>query len=317
MNIGQRKIIIMSKKNNSIKRIAILGTGGVGGVVAAVLASEGLDITCVVREPNATIMRNQGLSINSVKYGELQVYPKIVQKLVNSVDLLFIATKATQLDEALLSVDPASVSNGFVLPLLNGIEHMSIIRRQLGGKVLAGSIRVESKTIAPCKILHASKFLIITIASDNILLQSYLNDIAHFLNIYGLETRVAKNESYVLWEKLVRLAALACTTTLTNQPLGFILNDIHWKKILRDAVQEGVMIANSLGISMNFEVQWDVVKSLPDSLTTSMQRDIWTGRPSEFDAIVGALIRVAHRQNIPCPVYEHLADQIERGFKNE
>lgn len=297
-------------------KVAVLGVGGVGGVIAAVLASKGLDVTCVAREERAALLRENGLFLDSAMFGRIHVFPKIVHSLADPVDLLVVATKANQLEQALASIQRTSIIAACIMPLLNGIEHVAILRNLLGGKVLAGSIRVESKLSSPCRILHSSPFLIIKAATDRLDDRADLNRISGFLCRHGLETRVMNTESEVLWEKLARLAALACTTTLTNRPLGFVRNDPYWQGILVDALREGVAVANKLGVPMSFEEQWNVVQSIPDTLTTSMQRDIACGKASELDAIAGALVREGERQGVSCPVFKMLIDEIKRRTRN-
>lgn len=306
----------MDLRRSKIARIAVLGPGGVGGVISAVLVSKGLDVTCVAHEPTATLMQENGLFLDSAMFGQVHVFPKVVRSLIEPVDLLVVATKANHLEKALESIQRSSVESAFLLPVLNGVEHMAILRERLGGKVLAGSVRVESCISAPGRISHTSPFLIIKVASDNHNVRDSFASIASFLSSHGLETKMMNCESEVLWEKLARLAALACTTALTNRPLGFIREDPFWRSVLKDALREGVEVANKVGVLMSFEEQWAIVQSIPDSLTTSMQRDIAAGRPSELDAIAGALLREGHKQGVSCPVFEMLIDKIEGRIRN-
>lgn len=306
--------VMVSDLSNT--KIAILGIGGVGGVLAAVLASRGADVTCVAREKTAELLRANGLFLDSVMFGKLQVFPKIATSLVNPTDLLIVATKANHLQEAIASIETSSIQAACILPLLNGIEHIALLREVLRGKVFAGSVRVESRISAPCRICHSSPFLTIKAATDYQQDRGSLESIADTLSGHGLITKVMAMESEVLWEKLARLAALACTTALTNRPLGFVLEDPYWREILINALREGVAVANKVGVTMSFDEQWDIVKSIPKTLTTSMQRDIADGKPSELDAIAGALVREGERRGVSCPVFAMLIDKIMRRVEN-
>ena len=305
----------MVSKISGVK-LAVLGVGGVGGLIAAVLASRGGDVTCVARDATADNLQENGLFLDSVMFGQFHVFPKVVRSLVDPVELLVVATKANHLHEAVVSIQKSSIKDACILPLLNGAEHVAMLRNYFGGKVFAGSVRVESRISAPCRIFHSSPFLIIKAATDCQQDRGDLERMADVFCNHGLETKVMNTEAEVLWEKLARLAALACTTTLTNRPLGFVREDPYWRDLLVKALREGVEVANRVGVAMTFDEQWAIVQSIPDSLTTSMQRDVAAGKPSELDAIAGALVREGNRHGISCPVFTMLIDNIERRKRN-
>ena len=116
-------------------KLAVLGPGGVGGFVSAALWRAGYETVVVARQAL------DGISVDSVRLGRLVARPRVVTELVEPVDVLIVATKATTLDAALERVH-AEV--GAVLPLLNGLDHLAVLRRRFGDRVIPASIRMRS-----------------------------------------------------------------------------------------------------------------------------------------------------------------------------
>ncbi len=106
-------------------KIAVLGPGGVGGLLAAALDEDGHEVVVVAREETVEVIEAQGIALQSVRFGELTARPRAVAELDEPVDALIVATKAIGLEEALerIVAEPA-----LVLPLLNGLDHMTPLR---------------------------------------------------------------------------------------------------------------------------------------------------------------------------------------------
>jgi 2-dehydropantoate 2-reductase len=293
-------------------KIADLGVGGVGGCIAAILSDSSVPVTCVDTERTVSAVRKGGLILESQKFGKLVTHPESVQRLEEPTDILFVTTKAVHLDAAMENISPSAVKSCVIIPLLNGLEHVERIRKKLGKRVAAGSIRIESKVLSPGRISHTSPFTIVKIASDKDVSRDKLAEIAAFLSSHGIETHVELNEATVLWDKLARLVALACTTALTDRPIGFIRSDVKWRGVLESAVKEAIAVAKTNGVTISVEEQMKILDSMPESLTSSLQRDISAGKQSELDAIAGAVVRAGKKHNVECPVLGSLITRIEK-----
>lgn len=292
-------------------KVAVLGIGGVGGCLAAALHSKGVQVECIVREETAERIRNQGLILESSIFGYVVTHPEITTLLNNNPDILIMATKATHLEKALPRIKKDLLGRTVVIPLLNGLEHMEKLRNKLGSPLAAGSIRIESKLIAPGHIIHSSPFIFIKIASDKDVTKPRLKKIAEFLSHHEIPTQVELTEADVLWDKLVRLVALACTTALTDRPIGWIRSDPYWRNILENVVEEASRVAENRGVLINPLAQMKILENLPPALTSSLQRDIAAGQPSELDAIAGAVVRAGKDVGQTCPTLESLIKKIE------
>lgn len=292
-------------------QIAVLGVGGVGGCIAALLTHGGAQVTCVGTEATVEAIRTSGLTLESPVLGRVTTRPVASSRLDSHPDILFVATKAVNLDAALQRVPQAMLDRAVVIPLLNGLDHMSRIRSALGGKVVAGSIRIEATKLAPGHISHKSPFILVKIASDGDVPRASLDRIAAFLTEHGIETHVAPNETTVLWDKLTRLVALACATAMTDRPIGEIRADPELRGMLESAVTEAVAVAQAEGVQVTVADQMRILDGMPASLTTSLQRDVAAGKASELDAIAGAVVRAGARHGIKCPTIERMIKMIE------
>jgi 2-dehydropantoate 2-reductase len=284
--------------------IAVLGPGGVGGFVAAALARAGDDVVVVAREPTAQAISEGGIAVRSVLLGDFHARPPAVASLTEPAEVLIVATKATGLHE---SLERIAAAPGLVAPLLNGLEHMEVLRARFGAeRVAAGAIRIESDRPAPGVIVHTSRFLRIDLAADDPAAREGIEPLASRLRDAGIPVAIGPSEAQILWAKLVRLNALACTTSATDRPIGFIRSDPEWRPILIACFEEAAAVANAEGARLDPATALAELDEAHADLGSSMQRDIAAGREPELDAIPGAVLRAAARHGLACPTIERL-----------
>jgi 2-dehydropantoate 2-reductase len=288
--------------------IAVLGAGGVGGLVAAALARAGEPVTVVAREATAEAIGRDGIRVRSVRLGDFAARPAaVVASLDEPVDVLLVAPKATGLAAALERV---RTEPGLVVPLLNGLEHMAVLRERFGDRVAAGVIRVESDRPEPGVVQQTSPFLRVDMASDGGALRPALESLAARLEAAGVPAVVGTSEADVLWSKLVRLNALALVTSAYDLPLGPIRSTPELSAELKACVIEGATVARAEGAEIEgADVLGELAEAHPE-LGSSMQRDIAAGREPELDAIAGAVLRAGARHGIDCPTVARLAARV-------
>ena len=280
--------------------VGILGPGAVGAALAVPLAEAGLDVVCIARPATAAAITSQGLSL---RHGSdvRTVRSRAVEELNEPLDLLLVTVKATGLDEALGRIKSGAA---VVLPLLNGLEHVETIRRRLDGRVLAGSIgKLEAYRDGPTVVVQTTAAPLITVFPND--------DALELLRAAGLEVRPGESEPAVLWEKTVRLAPLAAATAITQLTLGELRDDDSWRSALEAAVAEACAIAAADGVSLNEAAQWEILDTMPATVTTSTARDAAAGRPTELDAILGAVVRAAGRLGVAAPTLDRLFAEAE------
>lgn len=288
-------------------KIAVLGPGGVGGLLAAVLQQAGTSVVVIAKEATCEAIACGGIHLRSVRFGELRAHPEARPQLDVAVDALIVATKAVGLQEALARV---KTSPPLVLPLLNGLDHLCLLRRRFDpATVAAGAIRVESDRPQPGAIVHTSPFLRVDIAGPPAL-QEHCERLVETLERAGVPAQVLESEADVMWGKLVRLNALACTTSAYDKPIGQIRDTPELRAELIGAIAEGCDVAGAEGAAIDPAQPLAELTTAHATLGSSMQRDIAAGRMPELDAIAGAVLRAGARHGIACPTIERLTRAI-------
>ncbi len=282
-------------------RVAILGPGAVGGVIAVGLERAGVPVVCVARPNTADLIRSEGLTLRHGEEVET-VRPEVATELREPVELLLVTVKAPALEDALGRIHGPPET---IVPLLNGIEHMQTIRTAFPrSRVVAGTIGfIEAWLERPGVVVQNTMRTVMTVATDA------GAETAELLRRSGADVRVDGSEEAVLWEKLARQAPVAAATALTQRPIGELRSDPPWRRRLEDAVVEACQVAFADGVRLAPGAQWEIIDAMPPELTSSTARDIAAGRPSELDAITGAAVRAAHRLDVPAPVLESLLEE--------
>jgi 2-dehydropantoate 2-reductase len=293
-------------------KIAILGPGGVGGLIAGLLEEAGTEVVVIARESTARTIDAHGLQVQSVMFGDFLARTHARARLQEDLDVLIVATKAAGLGSALERIE---AQPKLVLPLLNGLDHLVVLRERFpADSVLAGTIRVEADRPAPGVVVHASPFLLIDMAcrqgADSAVREG-MQALAQTLSDAGVPVRVLDSEAQVMWSKLVRLNALACTTSAYDKLLGEIRSTPELRADLLGAIQEGCAVGRAEGAEdVDPATAMAELDMAHDTLGSSMQRDIAAGRTPELDAIPGSVLRAAARHGLQCPTIERLVAAI-------
>ncbi len=279
---------------------AILGPGGVGGLMGACLAKTGAPVTMVVR-PDALEQYPHQLQFES-PFGNFTV-PIERTSEVPPVDVLWITVKATQLETALRSI-PAADTAGAIVPLLNGIDHVELLRSRYGAdRVLPATIAVESERVAPGHFVRRSPFARLSVIARA---KSLLGTTLEQLQQLKFTCPLIDHEPTLLWGKLAFLAPIALTTTAAGAATGQVAADPHWREQLELCVREACAVATADGAQVDPDIGIAAFRSLPPGMRSSMQKDVEQGKPPELDAIAGPIVRGAARYGLSVPVTQSL-----------
>ena len=278
-------------------------------MLAGLLDRAGSEVIVVARDSTAAVIAEHGVQVRSVTFGEFVAHPRAVALLQEPVDALIVATKAAGLEPALerIAVEPT-----VVLALLNGLDHIAVLRQRFpAGSVLAGSIRVEADRPQPGVVVHTSPFLLVSMASGEAAVRPGMQALADALSDAEVPVRVGDSEAQVMWSKLVRLNALACTTSAYNKLLGEIRSTPALRADLVGAIEEACAVGKAEGAyDVDPASAIGELERAHDTLGSSMQRDIAAGREPELDAIPGSVLRAAARHRLACPTIERLVTMI-------
>lgn len=283
----------------------ILGAGGVGGLIGAVLAKAGEHVTLILRA-EALAKHPAGIALDST-FGKFAVPVSLAAKVSQPLDILWVTVKATQLESALASV-PAEAQIRAVVPLLNGIDHVQLLRERFGhDRVVPATIAVESERAAPGVIVHRSPWIRLNAASSGRMILE--NSFQHFSQ-FGFDCNFIDNETTLLWSKLVFLAPIALSTTAAAAPIGDVLKDPARKARLEDCVREACAVGTASGAVLDVNFPLANIGKLPAQMRSSMQKDVAAGRPPELDAIAGPILRGAEKYQVQAPATRKLVEEI-------
>jgi len=287
-------------------RHAILGVGGVGGLIGACLARSDESVTVVVR-PQALAQYPADLQLESA-FGNFSV-PVGRAVEVPPADVLWIAVKATQLDAALSAfTKPESVKA--IVPLLNGIDHLAVLRDRYGaGRVIAATIAVETERVAPGHIVHRTPFARLNVSSAG---RSLLGATVDEFQKMGFECRFIDDEPTLMWSKIVFLAPFALTTTAADRTTGAVIADGEWRQQLEACVREACAVAVAEGAKVDADAIIAAMLKMPPNMRSSMQKDVERGNAPELDAIAGPILRGGQRRGIDVPTTKELVAAVER-----
>jgi len=293
--------------------VAIVGPGGVGGLLGALLIRQGADVTFVAPERSVSVLNSDGLRVNSGLYGNFSVAARAVPLLTDPVDVCVVAVKAVQLETAMDGVPKQVVDEAVIVPFLNGVDHVDALRSIYGPRVVAGTLRVASTRTAPGVIEHSSPFARAELALPEDL-DGQLREAAlrfeRWLVAAGVEVAVRSDEHSMLWGKLIFLCPLALLTTTYGIAAGEA-RTTHRGELVA-VLDEIARVGRAVGASLSAESALEFFDSVPATMQSSMQHDAAAGRPIELDAIGGAVLRAADRTGIPVPVTQKLVDDLRR-----
>jgi 2-dehydropantoate 2-reductase len=290
-------------------RHAVLGAGGVGGLVGGALAKAGHPVTLLVR-PGRRDHYLERLIVQSETLGTFEAPVQVADQFDGQFDVVWITVKATALEAALRAVAPERVGDGVVVPLLNGVDHVEQLRERYGAeRVLPGTIRVEAEQLGPGRVRHLSAFADVQVAPRPAT-RSRAEALCEDLRGAGLGCEVREDEVTMLWSKLCFLAPFALATTASGGPLGVVRSDPGWWTRLEGCVKEACAVGVAEGAKVAPEPILAAFEGAPDGFRSSMQKDVEAGRPPEVEAIAGPILRGGTEHGIDVSATRALLDRI-------
>jgi 2-dehydropantoate 2-reductase len=289
--------------------VAVLGPGGVGGLLGALLARAGATVTCLAGPSTVAVLNQQGIRVESGPFGDFTVAVRATERVAEPVGVVLVTVKATQLDEALDRLPADVVGSALIVPLLNGVEHVDVIQKRYpDATVVPATVRVESTRTAPGVIHHGSPFLAVELGEDSAVVRRFAEDLEHA----GVTVEVSDDAATVMWSKLTFLAALALLTTAAQAPAGEVRE--QRRDDLVAVVGEIAAVAQAEGAEVQADGVVTFFDGIPAGMRSSMQRDAEAGNRLELDAIGGAVVRAADRHGIEVPVTSRYVDELRGRY---
>ena len=295
---------------NSNMRIVVFGTGGVGGYFGGRLARAGEDVTFIARGEHLSAIRASGLKVDSTD-GDFVISPAQATEdvgEVGEVDLVILGVKAWQVPHAARAIKPVVDEKTTVLPLQNGVEAVPQLVNELGSEnVIGGLCRIVSYVVGPGHIRHAGFEPSIIIGELDNRLTDRIARIEQVFRHAGLNISIAEDIQVALWTKFLFIASFSGVGAMANASAGTIRANPRWRGQILSAMREIYALAHARGVKLppdSIDKVMSAVDGLPDDATSSMQRDIAAGKPSELEAQNGAIVRMAREAGVEVPTHE-------------
>jgi 2-dehydropantoate 2-reductase len=293
-------------------RYAVLGAGGVGGLVGGTLARAGHPVTLLVRSSRQHYYPEL-LTVESKMLETFEASVRVTDRLDEPFDVVWVTVKATALEAALHAVPEEKLGGGVVVPLLNGVDHVALLRERYGPqRVLPGTIRVEAEQLRPGRVVQSSLFADVQVAPSPAT-RVRAEALADELRAAGLGCEVRDDEVTMLWSKLCFLAPFALATTASGGTLGVVRSDASWRERLEACVREACAVGVAEGAKVAPEPILAALEGAPDEFRSSMQKDVLAGRAPELDAIAGPILRGGDKHGIDVLATWSLVNHIVRA----
>jgi 2-dehydropantoate 2-reductase len=283
-----------------------MGAGAVGGYFGARLAAAGNEVHFIARGPHLAAMRERGLLVKSPQ-GDIAVDPTRATddpSRVGEVDLVLFTVKSPGTREAAVAMHPLVGPRTAVLCLQNGVENEDVLTETVGvGHVIPGVAYVGAEVTEPGVVTYTALGSI-ALGERGGEVSDRVTQIAKAFEDAGVHASVRTDITSAKWRKLVWNAAFSPITALTGQTVFEALQDEDVKELAGAAMREVIAVAQALGLDVTEDAvpKGEKVSSQRAMSKTSMLQDVERGRPTEIEALSGAVVRAGHRMGVPTPI---------------
>ncbi len=291
-------------------KIAIMGSGGIGGYFGGRLAAVGQDVTFIARGKHLYAIQENGLKIESEHHGDALINPAQATEfpsLVGPVDFIIFGVKLWATAEAAEAIKPMIGPETKVVSFQNGVEFNDIIGKIVGMDHIVGGIAQCSTTIAGPGIIKQLAPMQRIVMGE--LAGGTSEKVDAFVEVLKAGNVVAESSENIqkeIWLKFIFLASLAATTTLTRQGIGFIREDDHMHPFLMDCMREIVAVGRAKGIDLNEDqpqTTFEFIKTLPEAMVASTLHDLNKGIKTEMPWLSGAVDSLGKEVGVDTPVH--------------
>jgi 2-dehydropantoate 2-reductase len=290
-------------------RMAVMGTGAIGGYVGARLAAGGARVTFIARGRHLAAIRQRGLVVQS-PLGDVHVDPAPATDdpaAVGEVDVVLLGTKLYDVDAAARAIAPMVGAETAVLCVQNGVDATDMVARLYGRHhVVGGVVMINGEITAPGVIRH-NALNRLTVGELDGRPSARLERFVAAANAAGIETTSSRDIRLEIWRKFLILAPMAALSAMTRVELARIRRQEETWRLAAQGMREVVAVANAGGIGLTEEdVQRTlaVVESMPATWKASLAVDLEQGRRLEVDWLSGAVCRLGQASGIATPFHD-------------
>lgn len=293
-------------------KIAIMGTGGVGGYYGGLLAQQGHEVTFIARGAHLQAIQKNGLQIKSI-HGDFSISPAKAAAdpaKVGVVDFALVCVKTYVTDSVARTMIPLVGAQTTVLSLQNGIDAAERIGEVIGVEhVIGGATWISSALEAPGVIKQMSQFRRIVVGELGGGISPRVEALVEAFRPTGVTIEVSDDIRKILWTKFVFISAASSLGSLTRLPMGEYRAVPETHAMIVSLMKEVKVVAHAQGIALDADV---VEKSLAfidasaPHIKASMQLDVETGHRSEIEAMIGVIGRKGRELGVPTPTADFI-----------
>lgn len=295
-------------------RIAVMGSGGVGGYFGARLAHAGCDVTFIARGAHLDAMRNNGLLVES---GLGNVHIRVPQATsdpttIGPVDMVLFGVKLWDTETAARAILPLVGPHTGVVSFQNGVQKDELLHSIVGDKAVMGGVCYIAATIArPGVIQHGGAMQKLVFGEYGSKPSTRTQDFLEACRKAGIDAEISADIRRVTWEKFVFLVGLSATTATMRAPVGAVRAQPRARAMLLDAMREVVAVGRAEGVALaeDFaENRLAFCDSLPFEMSASMRNDLERGNRLEVEWLSGDVVARGRRLGVPTPVNRTVCD---------
>ncbi len=288
-------------------KIVVIGAGGVGGYFGAKMSKAGFDIDFIARGITLEAICKNGLQIKSIN-GDFTVHPSVSSdvSIIKNAQLIILGVKSWQIIDIAKQIKPFLNENAMVLPLQNGADNADKLLTVLSSNhVVAGLCKIVSKIEKPGIINHFGIEPEIIFGEYNNEITKRIVKVKSIFDKSKIKNTLSKNIHLEIWRKFLFITTISGMGALTRSVLGKIRENDFLRQKMIETAQEIVEIANKKGIDLDqidIDKMIGVIDKLNYQTTSSLQRDMMEGKPSELDNFNGFIVKMGKELQIETPV---------------
>ena len=293
-------------------KIAIFGSGGVGGYFGGRLAAAGEDVTFIARGAHLAAMRQHGLFIESPN-GNAHVTPVKATDRIDSigpVDVVLFTVKLYDVDAAAATLKPLIGPDTVVITLQNGVEAVDMVARHVGAEHVAGGTAYIVVVVdTPGHLRHTTSQQIVFGERDGSR-SPRLVAFEEACTRAGFKGTASTAIETDLWVKFVRLSTWSGMTSVTRSPMGVVRAEPELYAMMIAAIEETIAVGRARGVTFPATLIDDtkvLIQNLPAGSKSSMLEDLERGRRLELPFLSGAVVRMGREAGVPTPVHHFIA----------
>jgi 2-dehydropantoate 2-reductase len=293
-------------------RIAVLGSGGIGGYYGARLASAGHGVLFIARGAHLEAMQRRGLTVRTPE-GESTIPVTAVgdSRTVGPVDLVLFCVKSSDTESAAQALPPLMAEDTAVITVQNGLDNVEAIASVVGSRaVLAGVVYVALQLAGPGVVVRTGGEGKIVFGELGGALTERAQRIAAAFQQSGMPNQVSTDIDRVLWEKFLFIAGIGGVTALGRAGIGRLLASLEGRTLLTTSCEEIAAVALAEKVPLPADAVDRAVAqaaTLPPQWRSSMARDLEEGRRLEVEALSGAVVRRGLTLGVPTPIHRTIA----------